>query len=80
MSLISSESQHKYVRALFEQIVPFGPDLLFFEAAASSQHLRGDVVDGGLQGGAGGLGDTIEVLLWYPACAENASVCEPLSS
>lgn len=53
--------------------------MLFLEPTAGAENVWGNIVDSGLEYSSGGLGDSVNILVGYSACAEDASVCEPLS-
>jgi len=75
---IWSEWRERYVGAVFEEVVAFCSDLALLEPAAGAEDCGGDVVDGGLEERACGLGDAVDVLVGDPARAEDAAICEPL--
>lgn len=52
--------------------------MFLLERATSAEDVGSHVVDGGLKHCSGGFGDAGDVLVGNSACAEDASVCEPL--
>lgn len=57
-----------------QEVVPFGADLDLVEGAACAEVMRGDIAAGGLDGGAGGTADTVEVGGGNTASAEDVAV------
>ena len=66
------------LHALGEHVVSFTAELNFLELAALSHDFLGDAVNGGLNLGAGGLGDGLQIPHGDAASAENVSVGEVL--
>jgi len=67
-----------YIGAIFEEIVSFCSDLSLLEPAAGSQHSGSDIVDGCLKERSCGFGNAVDIFVGDPACAEDASIGEPL--
>jgi hypothetical protein len=63
----------------FEQVESFSTDLLLLETTASTQNIRGYVVNCGLDLSASCLGDSFHIVVWDSACAKDSSVGKPLS-
>lgn len=64
--------------ALSEHVVAFTTELNLLKLATGAKNVVLASVDGGLDDGAGGLADTLEILLGHATGTEDVSVCEVL--
>lgn len=69
----------KYTWAFFKKIESLCTDLSFLESTACSQNIRSYVINSCLQSCTSSFGDSVDIFLRDSTCAENTSICEPLS-